>query len=131
MRAWIAASLIALGGCESLDPTPTHLSGTWGGPNAGLLLEGGIGTVQYDCATGTIDSAIFPAPGGRFRASGTHRTGQGGPIRAGQIFISQRATYTGTVTADQMTLSVMLEDGTALGPFTLTKGAPPQLTRCL
>jgi hypothetical protein len=29
-----------------------------------------------------------------------------------------------------MVLRVALEDGTTLGPFTLTEGAPPQLTRC-
>jgi hypothetical protein len=30
-----------------------------------------------------------------------------------------------------MILSVALEDGTALGPFSLSEGTPPQLTRCL
>jgi hypothetical protein len=56
----------------------------------------------------------------------------------GQIFRSQDAVYSGRVTAGSaknsrrvMTLQIALEDGTALGPFTLTEGSPPQVTRCL
>nr|MBA3729591.1 hypothetical protein [Sphingomonas sp.] len=60
-----------------------------------------------------------------------HRPGQGGPVRVGQIFTSHRATYSGTVEKDQMTLSGRLEDGTILGPFTLTRGSQGELVRCL
>jgi hypothetical protein len=55
----------------------------------------------------------------------------------GQFFKSQGAIYSGRIAkaakeAPQvMTLNVALEDGTALGPFTLTEGTPPQITRCL
>ena len=125
----IAASSL-LAGCATISK-PTHLMGQWGGPHAGLLFEGGIGSAEYDCASGTIDDAIVPGADGSFTATGTHRVGQSGPVRAGQIFISRPATYSGTVAADQMTLSVRLEDGTSLGPFRLTRGAQPQLTRCL
>ena len=52
-------------------------------------------------------------------------------FRVGQIFKSQRASYSGQVAKDAMTLSVTIEDGTAMGPFTLTQGASPLLTRCL
>ena len=48
----------------------------------------------------------------------------------GQIFTAQQATYSGEVVKDQMTLSVKLEDGTQLGPFTLNYGVAPILTRC-
>jgi hypothetical protein len=30
-----------------------------------------------------------------------------------------------------MTMTVTIEDGEVLGPFDLTLGAPPQITRCL
>ena len=119
-----------LSGCASVT-APTHLSGQWGGPHISLLLEGGLGTVEYDCASGTIDTTIFPAPDGSFAATGTHRPGQGGPVRVGQIFTSHRAVYTGSVVKDQMTLGVRLEDGTVIGPYTLTRGAPGELMRCL
>jgi len=123
------AAIAILAGCAAIPQKPVFLSGSWGGPHIGLLLEGGIGTVEFDCAGGSIDTNL--AASGTFTAAGTYRAGQGGPVRVGQIFTSQRATYSGSVSGDQMTLSVRLEDGSTLGPFTLTRGAPGQLTRCL
>ena len=131
MRA--LALLVAAAGlsaCASVT-APTHLYGQWGGPHISLSLEGGLGTIEYDCASGTIDTAIVPAPDGSFAASGTHRPGQGGPVRVGQIFTSHRAIYAGTVVKDAMTLGVRLEDGTTIGPYTLTRGAQGELMRCL
>ena len=126
----LPAMALQLSACAGID-APTHLSGQWGGPHISLLLEGGLGTIEYDCASGTIDTTIYPASDGRFTATGTHRPGQGGPVRVGQIFTSHRATYSGTVVKDSMTLSARLENGTTIGPFTLTQGAPGELMRCL
>ena len=118
-----------LSGCAALPSKPVFLTGPWGGQGVGLLIEGGIAQVQFDCAAGTIDSNL--AASGTFSAPGTYRTGAAGPVRVGQIFTSQRATYSGSVAAETMTLSVRLEDGTSLGPFTLTRGAQGQINRCL
>jgi hypothetical protein len=131
MRIIAVALLMALAGCATMEQKPANLMGDWGGPHIGLVLEGGLGKVSYDCASGTIDKAIIPGPEGRFTVPGTHIEGQGGPVRVGQIFRSQPATFSGMVTGQQMTLRVVLEDGTALGPFALTENAEPQLTRCL
>ena len=120
---------VALGGCAALPSKPVFLTGPWGGQGINLLIEGGIAQVQFDCAAGTIDSNLSAS--GVFSAPGTYRAGAAGPVRVGQIFTSQRATYSGSVAANTMTLSVRLEDGTALGPFTLTQGAEGQLQRCL
>lgn len=128
---------VALSGCAALALSPKSLTDQWGGPHVSLLFEGGLGTIDYDCASGTIDSLLIPAPDGSFTATGTHRPGQVGPVRVGQIFTSLRAAYSGTVKKDkvtkknQMTLSVRLEDGTTIGPFSLTLGSQGQLTRCL
>lgn len=130
MKALVAASLFALAGCAAVGQGPTTLSGSWGGPGIGLVLEGGLGTIEYDCASGTIDQPI-PSAEVPFTVTGTHRTGQGGPVRVGQIFKSQRATYSGLAVKQDLTLSVKLEDGTELGPFKLVQGAPPQITPCL
>ena len=131
MRLLAAGLVLALAGCATMEQKPPNKMGDWGGPHAGVTLEGGLGQVQFDCASGTIDKAIVPGPDGRFSVSGMYMEGQGGPIRVGQIFKSQRATYSGEIVAQQMTLRVTLEDGTVVGPFTLTENAPPQLTRCL
>ena len=130
MRMIVLAALALLAGCATVQK-PSNVMGDWGGPHAGITLEGGLGQVQFDCASGTIDKAIIPGPDGRFSVTGTYIEGQGGPIRVGQIFKSQRATYAGEIVAQQMTLRVALEDGNVLGPFTLTENAEPQLTRCL
>lgn len=129
-RLTTALLLPPLAGCAALGQGPTTLSGPWGGAHIGLLLEGGLGAVEFDCASGTIDEPI-PVSKLPFRVSGTYRAGQGGPVRVGQIFVAQRATYSGSATKDEMTLSVTLEDGTPLGPFTLRRGAAPEVTRCL
>ena len=124
----IAAVLAA--GCESLVIKPTHVGGIWGGPHAGIVFEGGLAEVQFDCAAGTIDDPIA-ARDGPFMVKGSYRAGASGPVRVGQIYRNQRATYSGEIAKKVMTLNVLLEDNTALGPFTLTEGQPPQLTRCL
>ncbi|QNP43943.1 hypothetical protein H9L15_04850 [Sphingomonas daechungensis] len=109
---------------------PEACRGSFGGPQIGVVLESGAGTVDFGCATGTIDEPIFPGKDGLFSVKGTYRTGQSGPIKVGQIFKSQEAVYSGTIVKDAMTLSVKLEDETELGPFTLTLGAPAQVVRC-
>lgn len=120
---------LAFSGCAALPSKPVFLTGQWGGPGISLLIEGGIAQVQFDCAAGTIDSNL--SAGGAFSAPGTYRAGQAGPIRVGQIFSSQRATYSGSVADNSMTLSVRLEDGSSVGPFTLIRGDAGQIRRCL
>ena len=128
----------ALASCDTLRADPNHVVGVWGGPHVGLALQGGLGDVEFDCASGTIDEPLYPGPGGSFSLKRTYRAGAPGPVRVGQIFRSQSAVYSGRVTAGsarnaprEMTLRVTLEDGTDIGPFSLTEGGQPQLTRCL
>jgi hypothetical protein len=102
-----------------------------------VQFQGGLADVSFDCASGTIDNPVYPARDGAFSVKGTYRTGAPGPIKVGQYFRSRDAVYSGQIAKGQdkqpqvMTLFVALEDGTKLGPFTLTQGTPPQLTRCL
>ncbi len=132
MKWWtIGAVSILVSGCATLQGKPNHLIGVWGGPHAGIEFQGGLADIQFDCASGTIDEPIMLAAAGKFLVKGTYRAGTPGPIRVGQIFKSQPARYSGEIVEHVMTLNVALEDGTALGPFTMTEGAVPQLTRCL
>ena len=136
MTAWIAVALL-VGGCDSVQAGNNHVIGVRGGPHAGLDFAGGLADVQFDCASGTIDDPLYPAADGTFSVKGTYRTGAPGPVKVGQFFKSESAVFSGQIvkgaaknSARSMTLRVALEDGTALGPFTLTEGTPPQLTRC-
>ena len=134
----LGATMILLSACATLEGKPQHVIGLWGGPHAGASFAGGLADLQFDCASGTIDDPIMLTDVGPFSVKGTYRTGAPGPIKVGQFFKSQGALYSGEIAKGAaknsgrvMTLSVALEDGTTLGPFTLTEGAPPQLTRCL
>lgn len=127
----VFAAALLLTACATLDDKPAYLIGSWGGPHIGVIFEGGLASVELDCASGTIDRPVYPARDGAFTAKGSFRTGTGGPVRVGQIFKSQAATYSGTVANDVMTLGIKLDDGNTAGPFTLARGAEPQLTRCL
>ena len=121
---------VLLSGCATTIEKPLYLVGHWGGPHAGVAFNV-LADVQFDCASGSIDVPVYPAKDGSFEVKGTYREGSPGPVRVGQIFRSQTATYSGNAFEGVMTLNVELEDGTALGPFNLTLGALPQLTRCL
>jgi len=136
--AFAACAVLLLTSCATAGGPASHVLGIWGGHHVGIEFAGGLADVQFDCASGTIDDPLSPGPDGSFSVKGTYRTGAPGPIKVGQFFKSQPAVFAGTVMkpADKgatrvMTLNVALEDGTALGPFTLTEGMPPQITRCL
>ncbi|MFL6736593.1 MAG: hypothetical protein ACJ8F4_05995 [Sphingomonas sp.] len=133
----IAAAAILASGCNTLEGKPDHVFGVWGGPHAGINFIGGVADVQFDCASGTIDDPVYPAPDGAFSVKGTYRTGTPGPVKVGQFFKSQDAKFVGQIAKSPeknaprlMTLHVALEDGTELGPYTLTEGMPPQLNHC-
>lgn len=138
MRLWvIAGAALLVSGCETLDNSgPQFLLGIWGGPHAGADFQGGFADIQFDCASGTIDGPISSHEG-PFSVKGTYREGTPGPVKVGQFFRSQEAQYSGELAKGAgdkaprvLTLNVALEDGTTFGPFTLTEGMPPQVTRC-
>ncbi|HEX3424165.1 MAG TPA: hypothetical protein VHS33_12295 [Sphingomicrobium sp.] len=136
-RAWPVVAAILVSGCNTIPGEPEHIIGLWGGPHVGLDVQGGLADVQFDCASGTIDDPLYPAADGSFAVKGTYRTGAPGPVKVGEYFKSQSATYSGQITQAAsktgprlMTFRVALEDGTILGPFSLRQGAPPQLTGC-
>ena len=124
--------------CITLQGKPDHVFGVWGGPHAGIDFIGGVADVQFDCASGTIDDPVYPTPDGSFSVKGTYRTGTTwARSRSGN---SSKARMRSSFGPDRqgseknaprlMTLRVALEDGTELGPYTLTEGMPPELTHC-
>ena len=131
MKLGAVAAIALATGCATVEAKPAYMVGRWGGPHAEIAFDVGLAEVRFDCASGSMDLPVFPAKDGAFQVKGTYREGSPGPVRVGQIFRTQPATYSGTVVKEQMTLNVELEDGTLVGPFTLTMGAPGQLTRCL
>ena len=64
--------LIAQGPCAKDLAGPIAPS-EWGGDHVGLTVSDAGGTLEYDCASGTIDQKIVAATDGNFTALGrTH-----------------------------------------------------------
>lgn len=125
--------LLAAAMC-STQPTGPIPAGEWGGQHIGLvvLAGGGGATIEYDCASGTIDEPLTVDSRGDFTAIGTHTRGHGGPAMVGEIPDRHPARYTGSTDGKSMTLNVTLTDsGQAIGTYTLTRGASPAVLKCL
>lgn len=113
-----------------MEPVPV---GPWGGN--GISLEVGFtdSTVEFDCATGTIDEAFIVDRNGEFNLQGTFTLGQFGPDPfPPEPEVPEVARYIGTVAGDTMTLIVTRTDaGLKNGPFTLEFEKPSRLFKCL
>jgi hypothetical protein len=105
--------------------------GDWGGEHIGLIVAANGATIEYDCATGTIDEPLV-ATDGVFSAAGTHTRGHGGPIRQDEVPDKHPARYEGRIYDETMILDVTLTDtGEKLGRYTLVRGRPAQVLKCL
>ena len=111
-------------------PPPT-VTGEWGGDHIGLTLGSASGTVQYDCAHGSLAAAVRPGVAGAFDVDGFHVREHGGPVREGEAVDSVPAHYLGAIAGDRMQLRVVIAGGDTLGPFELRRGEAPRVYRCL
>src|SRR2546423_15128871 len=55
-------------------------SGGWGGTHIQLTVTNGSASIEYDCATGTIDGPLKVESRGRFDWRGKHVGEHGGPV---------------------------------------------------
>ena len=118
----------------STTPTPTSvvLIGTWGGDHAGLVATSTGGSVEYDCATGRIAEPLVADAAGQFVATGTHTPGHGGPALPDETLPERPARYSGHVSGDLLTLTVVMTDSNqTVGTFALTRGRTPNVFKCL
>jgi hypothetical protein len=129
----LLTALGVLGGCGTLLVTPgVPLTGAWGGQHLQATLTDSGGTLQYDCASGTISDPLVPDERGQVLAPGIHSPGHGGPIMLGEVPPQLPARYNGTVNGDRLTLTVTLtETGEKVGTFELVRGQPGLIFRCL
>ncbi len=128
-RLVVACSAVAA--CNS-DFTTTDIVGPWGGQHALMVLTATGGTMEYDCAAGTISNDWTVTPDGLFAATGQHIPGHGGPIRIDEDTVRRPARYQGTIRGHTMTLTVVLTDSSqVLGVFDLTEGRTGSVFKCL
>ena len=105
---------------------------SWGGEHVRADVEAERVSFEFDCAHGAAGGPLALGTDGRFDLEGFFVAERGGPVRAGQKEKRQPARYSGRVEGETMTLSVTLtESGDSVGTFTLTRGRPARLTKCL
>ena len=127
-RILVIPSVVALLACSVATSTPiTEVSGTWGGDNTGLIVNGTDVHVHIGCTLGDAAGPIQPDANGDFEATGTYNV-DAYPIDRG---IVHPATFKGKIVGHTMTLTVSLSDtARVLGPVTLVYGAEPKMGPC-
>ncbi len=116
---------------ENREKTRRVAAGSWGGDHVRLDVRDGGADIEFDCAHGTLDSALATDGRGHFDVRGVFVRERGGPVRLDEKPDSTPARYSGTVTGDEMTLTVTLANSNeAVGTFTLRRGSEGRLRKC-
>jgi hypothetical protein len=115
-----------------LYPSGLELSpGTWGAPNAGVIVSDEGVHVHIGCTLGNIDGAVTVDAMGRFARQGTYVL-RAFPVATGPELPAQ---YYGQLGGSLLRLTVVVNDTVekktvVLGPVYLTYGDEPQLGPC-
>jgi hypothetical protein len=128
MRILAVPSILAIVACSTATSTPiTQVGGTWGGDNAGLIVNDTDVHVHIGCTLGDAVGPIRPDANGQFEATGTYNV-DAYPVDRG---ILHPAGFAGRIVGETMTLTVTLTDtGRVLGPVTLVYGKEPKMGPC-
>lgn len=105
--------------------------GTWGGEHISIEVQGRSASIDYDCATGTIDGPFTFDRKGQFTWRGSYNRQHGGPVRKNESSYGQRAIYKGFIQGDTLTLTVTLANSNeSPGTYTLTRGHQGKVWKC-
>jgi hypothetical protein len=125
--AAILSIFVVLACPTSTSPAITEIVGTWGGDNAGLIVNDTDVHVHIGCTLGDALGPIHPDANGRFESNGTYNV-DAYPVDRG---IVHPARFTGQITGQTMALTVSLTDiARVLGPVTLIYGKEPTMGPC-
>ena len=129
---WCALAITS-SGCTSTSTSPSvDLTGAWGGDHIAMTVTDSATHVEFDCAHGDIAGRVLVDARNQLSVAGVFIREHGGPIRVGELPDSHPARYAGSVLGNSMTLTVELTDGNeTIGPFTLTRGGPARVFKCL
>ena len=126
-RILLVPSICAIIACSAATTRITDVVGTWGGDNAGLIVNDNDVHVHIGCTVGDAAGPIRTDANGKFEATGTYNV-DAHPVNRGVL---HPATFRGQVVGQTMTLTVSLTDtARVLGPVTLTYGKEPTMGPC-
>lgn len=130
----IALAAVTCGGSqgELIGPAPDELAaGTWGGENAGVIVDGTNAHVHIACTKGDFMAPIALDEDGRFSVPGSYVL-RAFPVQIGP---SLPAQFAGVVEGNRLTLTVAVNDTVekklvALGPVTVVFNREPRMQVC-
>jgi len=127
-RILLVPSICAIVACSAATSTRiTDVVGTWGGDNAGLIVNDTDVHVHIGCTLGDAAGPIHTDADGKFEATGTYNV-DAYPVNRGVL---HPATFSGQIVGQTMTLTVSLTDtAKVLGPVTLIYGKEPKMGPC-
>ncbi len=115
-----------------LPPSADRLSpGTWGGDNAGVIVNDAVAHVHVGCTYGNFPAPVPLDQNGRFSVPGEYLL-RAYPIPVGPTMPAQ---FAGVIVAGTLTLTVAVNDTVehtlvVLGPVTVTYGRAPRMGPC-
>jgi hypothetical protein len=129
----IAAAALTIGcaGGPSLPTDGLLAIGTWGGDNAGAIVQDSAAHFHVGCTYGDVSGRIQLDADGRFAVTGSYLL-RAFPIAVGPTMPAQ---FSGAVDGKTMTFTVVVNDTvehrtTTLGPSTVVLGMEPRLGPC-
>jgi hypothetical protein len=124
--------MISLGsGCVGNPTGPSALDGIWGADHITMSISDTT-HLELDCAHGDIPATLAVDARRQFNVTGTFTREHGGPIRVGEDPDIHPAGYSGSVSGDQLALTIHLTDtGETIGTFSLTRGVSGRIVKCL
>jgi len=105
--------------------------GTWGGENAGVIVDDTVAHVHIGCTLGSFPGPVRLDADGRFSVAGSY-TLRAFPVHIGPAHPAQ---FSGSVANGRLTLTVAVNDTVekklvVLGPVVVTFGREPRMGPC-
>jgi hypothetical protein len=136
MKLIFLLAAVFYAGCARSDsvlpPDSTRLSlGTWGGDNAGVIVEDSVAHLHIDCTLGNFTAPIPIDTNHRFSVAGSYVL-RAYPVQLGP---SLPAQFAGTVNGARLTFTVTVNDTVenkvvTLGPITVRYQQPANMRVC-
>jgi hypothetical protein len=102
----------------------------WGGEHIEMEIGRTTARIELDCAHGTIDEPVRPDAKGAFKVKGTFTPERGGPTVEGET-PAPKATYSGAITDDTMTLRIVVQGQDEHGiTYELTRDRRGNVRKC-
>jgi hypothetical protein len=130
--AAIACLLVACRESTTVPATQRQLvEGTWGGPNAGVIVEASVAHAHIGCTFGNFPLPLTTSNDGRFVVDGEYLL-RAYPVAMGPTL---PARFSGVLRGGVLTLAVVIDDTVnhktqSLGPVTVIFGQAPALDPC-